>query len=107
MLHRPASEGHCPWSLRFDHIFRNEEVVGSNPASSTSESTTKWPDVSALRSTRGQQPRVLLRSPRSYCSAIATPESLLGIDEVVVVVGAGVELNPVELAGEPTRICAS
>ena len=33
--HRPAIECRFPWSERFDRIFRNEGVTGSNPVSST------------------------------------------------------------------------
>ena len=32
---RPSEGTIYPWSERFDRIFRNEEVAGSNPASST------------------------------------------------------------------------
>ena len=34
-LHKPGIGGRFPWSEAFDRIFRNEEVAGSNPASST------------------------------------------------------------------------
>jgi hypothetical protein len=33
--HKPLKECRCPWSERFVRIFRNEEVEGSNPPSST------------------------------------------------------------------------
>ena len=32
---KPGTGGRFPWSERFDRIFRNEEVTGSNPVSST------------------------------------------------------------------------
>jgi len=34
-LHSPGIGGRFPWSQRFDRIFRNEGVGGSNPPSST------------------------------------------------------------------------
>ena len=34
-LPRPTDACQIPWSGGFDRIFRNEEVAGSNPASST------------------------------------------------------------------------
>ena len=33
--HRTVNGCHFPWSERFEHIFRNEEVTGSNPVTST------------------------------------------------------------------------
>ena len=33
--HRPVDLERFPWSERFEHIFRNEGVTGSNPVSST------------------------------------------------------------------------
>jgi hypothetical protein len=33
--HRTVLGRRFPWSQHFDHIFRNEEVTGSNPVSST------------------------------------------------------------------------
>jgi hypothetical protein len=49
--HRTAEARRFPWSKRFDHIFRNEEVTGSNPVSSTQKSSI------TSRRKRGSAPR--------------------------------------------------
>jgi len=54
--HRPAIECRFPWSQRFDRIFRNEGVTGSNPVSSTH--SQRWDGPLGLSTSDGLEIRI-------------------------------------------------
>jgi len=73
--HCPAGASRFPWSQRFDHIFRNEGVTGSNPVSSTKSpgQGASWPRRLLAGSTilRSHAPQAAHKTPARSTSFLA------------------------------------
>jgi hypothetical protein len=71
-LHKPINGRRCSWSERYDRIFRNEGVTGSNPVSST-----KHPGQGDFGEREGSPIRTVLSSAAPHgIHKIADPEHL-------------------------------
>jgi len=66
-LHRTSNRYRFPWSERCDRIFRNEEVAGSNPASSTNALVRALSVISNVRCLHDFGVRCPTHAPQDAC----------------------------------------
>jgi hypothetical protein len=72
VLHRPTNVCPFPWSERFDRIFRNEGVTGSNPVSSTDQSSFLAASrLAGLMILKGHAPQAAHKTPARSTSFLA------------------------------------